>query len=126
MVFSQKRWQLIAVFANDKHTADSRDDFFSNKGLPSTSIDSDRTQREREDALWAFKNGKASILIAIEVSARGARGRHTNFRGDAWGSGVINGAAGGDAWGAGDINDAAGGDAWGAGDINGAADGATA
>jgi len=39
------------VFVNSKRTADYLDDFLFNKGLPSTSIHADRTQREREDAL---------------------------------------------------------------------------
>ncbi len=41
----------VMVFVNGKKGADYLDDFLYNKGLPSTSIHSDRTQREREDAL---------------------------------------------------------------------------
>lgn len=40
------------VFVNNKRQADFIDDYLYNKGLPSTSIHSDRTQREREDALY--------------------------------------------------------------------------
>lgn len=39
------------IFVNSKAQADLLDDFLFNSGLPSTSIHSDRTQREREDAL---------------------------------------------------------------------------
>lgn len=39
------------IFVNTKKGADFLDDFLYNRGLPSTSIHSDRTQREREDAL---------------------------------------------------------------------------
>lgn len=39
------------VFVNSKSQADLIDDYLYNMGLPSTSIHSDRTQREREDAL---------------------------------------------------------------------------
>ena len=39
------------VFVNSKRTADFLDDFLYNNQFPSTSIHSDRTQREREDAL---------------------------------------------------------------------------
>ncbi|MCJ1473462.1 hypothetical protein MMC13_002113 [Lambiella insularis] len=59
------------VFVNGKKAADFLDDFLYNKGLPSTSIHSDRTQREREDAMRAFKSGKAPVLVATGVSARG-------------------------------------------------------
>lgn len=39
------------VFVNSKRNADFVDDFLYNNRFPSTSIHSDRTQREREDAL---------------------------------------------------------------------------
>ena len=39
------------VFVNSKKAADFLDDYLFNLKLPSTSIHSDRTQREREDAL---------------------------------------------------------------------------
>lgn len=39
------------IFVNNKRAADHLDDFLYNKGLPSTSIHGDRTQREREDAM---------------------------------------------------------------------------
>ena len=39
------------IFVNNKKAADFLDDFLYNRGLPSTSIHSDRTQREREDAM---------------------------------------------------------------------------
>jgi ATP-dependent RNA helicase DDX3X len=39
------------IFVNSKRSADFVDDFLFNMGLPSTSIHSDRTQREREDAM---------------------------------------------------------------------------
>jgi ATP-dependent RNA helicase DDX3X len=42
------------VFVNNKTQADFLDDYLFNMGLPSTSIHSDRTQREREDALYVL------------------------------------------------------------------------
>lgn len=59
------------VFVNSKRTADELDDFLFNQGMPCTSIHSDRTQREREDAMRAFRAGKTPILIATGVTARG-------------------------------------------------------
>lgn len=52
-------WELLLsmppsrtiVFVNSKKSADLLDDFLFNRGLPSTSIHSDRMQREREDAM---------------------------------------------------------------------------
>ena len=43
--------QRTLIFVNSKIKCDMVDDFLYNKGLPSTSIHSGRTQREREDAL---------------------------------------------------------------------------
>ncbi|EAW09311.1 DEAD/DEAH box helicase [Aspergillus clavatus NRRL 1] len=59
------------IFVNTKTQADFLDDFLYNMGLPSTSIHSDRTQREREDALRAFRTARCPILVATGVSARG-------------------------------------------------------
>ena len=39
------------IFVNSKKSADYLDDYLYNCGFPSTSLHSDRTQREREDAL---------------------------------------------------------------------------
>lgn len=59
------------IFVNSKKTADEIDDFLFNKSFPCVSIHGDRTQREREDCIRAFRNGKMPILIATGVSARG-------------------------------------------------------
>ncbi|KIW16052.1 hypothetical protein PV08_06103 [Exophiala spinifera] len=59
------------VFVRFKKTADFVDDYLFNLGLPSTSIHSDRTQIEREDAIRSFKAGQSPILVATGVSARG-------------------------------------------------------
>ncbi|EXJ81195.1 hypothetical protein A1O3_07485 [Capronia epimyces CBS 606.96] len=59
------------IFVRSKKTADFVDDYLFNMGLPTTSIHSDRTQFEREDALRAFKSGKSPILVATGVSGRG-------------------------------------------------------
>ncbi|KAI9697485.1 MAG: hypothetical protein M1820_007820 [Bogoriella megaspora] len=59
------------IFVNSRKAADLVDDYLFNLGFPSTSIHSERTQLEREDALRAFKTGSTPILIATGVSARG-------------------------------------------------------
>jgi ATP-dependent RNA helicase DDX3X len=59
------------IFVKSKKTADFVDDYLYNLGLPSTSIHSDRTQSEREDALRSFKSGVQPILVATGVTARG-------------------------------------------------------
>jgi len=59
------------IFVNTKRQCDAVDDFLFNKNFPCTSIHGDRTQREREDALIAFRTGVTPILIATDVAARG-------------------------------------------------------
>jgi ATP-dependent RNA helicase DDX3X len=59
------------IFVNSKRTCDDIDDFLFNANIPCTSIHSDRTQREREDSIRAFRTGKAPVMIATGVSGRG-------------------------------------------------------
>lgn len=42
--------------------------FLLSEGYPVTSIHGDRTQREREEALWNFRTGHTSVLVATAVS----------------------------------------------------------
>lgn len=62
---------LVLVFVETKRMADSLCDFLCAQRHPATSIHGDRTQREREAALHAFKTGRAPILVATAVAARG-------------------------------------------------------
>jgi ATP-dependent RNA helicase DDX3X len=50
LIFSEEPRRTL-VFTNSKMKCDMVDDYLYNKGMPVTSIHSDRTQREREDAL---------------------------------------------------------------------------
>jgi ATP-dependent RNA helicase DDX3X len=50
LIFSDEP-QRTLIFTNSKVKCDMVDDYLYNKGMPVTSIHSDRTQREREDAL---------------------------------------------------------------------------
>lgn len=59
------------IFVNSKRAADEVDDYLFNREIPCTGIHGDRTQREREDSIRAFRSGKAPVLIATGVSARG-------------------------------------------------------
>lgn len=59
------------VFVEQKRNADFLASYLSQTGFPTTSIHGDRLQREREEALADFKTGRAPILIATSVAARG-------------------------------------------------------
>jgi len=62
---------LTLIFVETKRMADTLSDFLINQGFPATSIHGDRTQRERERALEMFRSGRAPILVATAVAARG-------------------------------------------------------
>ncbi|KAJ8123671.1 hypothetical protein ONZ43_g431 [Nemania bipapillata] len=70
LLYSLKPARTI-IFVNSKRTADELDDFLFNKELPCTSMHADRTQREREDAMRAFRKGTTPLLITTGVTARG-------------------------------------------------------
>jgi ATP-dependent RNA helicase DDX3X len=70
VLFASKPARTL-IFCNSKHEVDLLDDYLYNQGLPTTSIHGERDQREREDAIRSFRTGKAPILIATGVSARG-------------------------------------------------------
>ncbi len=59
------------IFVNSIHMAEELDDFLFNIGLPCTSMHSARSQLEREASLRAFRAGRAPILIATGITARG-------------------------------------------------------
>ncbi|CAG5120279.1 unnamed protein product [Candidula unifasciata] len=59
------------VFVESKRNADFLASYLCQSGFPTTSIHGDRLQREREEALADFKTGKAHVLVATSVAARG-------------------------------------------------------
>ncbi|XP_066249712.1 ATP-dependent RNA helicase vasa [Euwallacea similis] len=63
--------ERTVVFVETKRNADFLATLLSENDIQSTSIHGDRLQREREQALWDFKKGIRSILVATGVAARG-------------------------------------------------------
>jgi ATP-dependent RNA helicase DDX3X len=70
-ILQSERNGLVLIFVETKRGADSLDDFLYDRGLPTTSIHGDRSQAQREDALHAFRDGRAPIMVATAVAARG-------------------------------------------------------
>lgn len=56
------------MFVETKRGADTLEDFLASNGYPVTSIHGDRSQREREDALRMFREGRKPVLVATAVS----------------------------------------------------------
>ncbi|GIY56252.1 ATP-dependent RNA helicase vasa [Caerostris darwini] len=59
------------VFVEQKRNADFTASLCSQNNIPTTSIHGDRLQREREEALRDFRDGKMPVLVATAVAARG-------------------------------------------------------
>lgn len=59
------------VFVERKKDADFLASFLSQRNYPTTSLNGDRSQQEREMALEDFRLGKAPVLVATAVAARG-------------------------------------------------------
>ncbi|XP_067028422.1 uncharacterized protein [Acropora muricata] len=59
------------IFVELKRVADFLACLLSQNKFPTTSISGDRTQQEREAALLDFRTGRAPVLVATSVAARG-------------------------------------------------------
>ncbi len=59
------------VFTRTKRDADWLERQLDKQGHPVAKIHSDRTQRERTDALGGFREGQHRILVATDIAARG-------------------------------------------------------
>jgi ATP-dependent RNA helicase RhlE len=61
----------VLVFVRMKRDANRLARELVRDGIEATAIHSDRTQAEREQALQEFKDGKATVLVATDIAARG-------------------------------------------------------
>jgi ATP-dependent RNA helicase DDX3X len=62
---------LILIFVETKRSCDYLEDVLCGKGFPACSIHGDKSQREREEALRAFKRGTTPVMVATDVASRG-------------------------------------------------------
>merc|ERR1719262_128575 len=59
------------IFTKTKRGAANLFTTLSHAGAPIVCLHGDMEQRERDHALWAFKQGKAKVLVATDVAQRG-------------------------------------------------------
>merc|ERR1719145_107791 len=59
------------IFVKTKRSAADLYSTLSRAGAPIVCLHGDMEQRERDHSLWAFKNGKAKVLVATDVAQRG-------------------------------------------------------
>lgn len=70
-LIGSKNWQQVLVFTRTKQGADVLAKEMKKDGLVAQSIHGDKSQGARERALEEFKQGKARVLVATDVAARG-------------------------------------------------------
>lgn len=64
-------WKQVLVFTRTKHGANRLAEQLSDDGLSATAIHGNKSQAARTRALADFKNGKARVLVATDIAARG-------------------------------------------------------
>jgi ATP-dependent RNA helicase DDX3X len=62
---------LILIFVETKRSCDYVEDVLCSRGFPACSIHGDKSQREREDALMAFKRAQTPVMVGTDVASRG-------------------------------------------------------
>ncbi len=66
-----RRYRSAIVFCRTRRGCDRVANTFAKKGLAAVAIHGDRSQAQRERALRDFTSGKAHVLVATDVAARG-------------------------------------------------------
>ncbi len=66
-----KRYQSAIVFCRTRRGCERVAKIFAQQGLAAVAIHGDRSQHQRERALAEFTSGKAHVLVATDVAARG-------------------------------------------------------
>jgi ATP-dependent RNA helicase RhlE len=67
----QRDFNKTLVFVRTKRRADFLNKVLSRRGIPNVLMHSDRTQKQRQEALERFKKDRVNVLIATDIVARG-------------------------------------------------------
>jgi ATP-dependent RNA helicase RhlE len=70
-LIGSNNWQQVLVFVRTKHGADRLEKQLIQDGIRSTALHGDKSQGARNKALEYFKTGKATVMVATDVAARG-------------------------------------------------------
>ncbi|XP_049874405.1 ATP-dependent RNA helicase p62 [Pectinophora gossypiella] len=68
---SQEPGAKTIIFVETKRKVENITRNIKRYGWPAVCMHGDKTQQERDDVLYQFKQGRASILVATDVAARG-------------------------------------------------------
>ncbi len=70
-ILSARHTDQVLVFGKTKHGCNRLAEQLEKSGLPAVAIHGNKSQAQRQKALDQFKSGKARILVATDVAARG-------------------------------------------------------
>jgi ATP-dependent RNA helicase RhlE len=70
-LLEEENFDSILIFARTKHRADRIAHRLKGAGHAVAVLHSNRTQRERIEALEGFKSGKYEVMVATDIAARG-------------------------------------------------------
>ncbi|HRP71447.1 MAG TPA: DEAD/DEAH box helicase [Luteimonas sp.] len=70
-ILSTRHTDQVLVFGKTKHGCNRLAEQLEKAGLPALAIHGNKSQAQRQKALDQFKSGKARILVATDVAARG-------------------------------------------------------
>lgn len=70
-LIGSNNWQQVLVFARTKHGSNRLAQQLEKDGIRSTAIHGNKSQGARTKALADFKSGKARVLVATDIAARG-------------------------------------------------------
>lgn len=70
-LLKQEERELVVVFTKTKNSADKIKEYLRFHRIAATVFHGDKSQEDREKALFNFKNGSMKILIATDIAARG-------------------------------------------------------
>ncbi len=70
-IVGSNNWKQVLVFTKTKRGAERLAKQLAKDGLKATAIHGDKTQAQRGKALADFKQGRARVLVATDVAARG-------------------------------------------------------
>mmetsp|Transcript_56375 Transcript_56375/g.158932 ORF Transcript_56375/g.158932 Transcript_56375/m.158932 type:complete len:450 (+) Transcript_56375:32-1381(+) len=75
----QRSGGACLIFTKTKRAAASMHSTLAQAGAPIACLHGDMEQRDRDHALWAFKQGKAKVLVATDVAQRGLDIKNVQF-----------------------------------------------
>ncbi|MBA4148541.1 MAG: DEAD/DEAH box helicase [Verrucomicrobia bacterium] len=70
-LLDQVNYDSVIIFCRTKHRADSISNLLKKNQHAVAVLHSNRTQREREQALKGFRDGRFEVLVATDIAARG-------------------------------------------------------